>query len=42
MTVSRTLGIVLQAIILGVLLFFAVGKLIAVESGARVFVYQAF
>ncbi len=42
MTVARWAGIVLQAIVIGTLLFLAVGNLVAIESGARIFRYQAF
>lgn len=38
----RWLGICIQAIVLGILLYFAIGKLIALETGARVFRYQGF
>ena len=38
----RGAGMVVQAVMLGVLLFLAVGGLVALESGARVFRYQAF
>lgn len=39
---ARWIGITLQAAILGTLLFFAVGKLVALETGARIFRYQGF
>lgn len=42
MRLARFGGIALQALILGTLLYFAVGKLVAIESGARIFRYQAF
>lgn len=42
LTRARWAGIVLQATVLGILLFIAAGKLIAMESGARLFRYQAF
>ena len=42
MSIARLSGVVLQAVILGTLLYFAVGKLVAIESGARIFRYQAF
>ena len=38
---ARYAGALLQAAILGFLLFAAVSRLIAIESGARVFQYQA-
>lgn len=40
--VCRALGVVCQALLLGTLLFIAVGALVAIEDGARVFRYQAF
>lgn len=42
MSWSRILGILLQAVVLGVLLLLAIGKLVALETGARIFQYQAF
>ena len=39
---ARICGIVLQAIVLGTLLFLALSRLVALESGARIFRYQAF
>lgn len=42
MTFAKWLGIVVQAIVLGVLLFFALGELAGLEGGARIFRYQAF
>lgn len=39
---AYTLGIVTQAVVMGTLLFFAIGKLISLETGARLFRYQAF
>jgi hypothetical protein len=42
MSRARALGILVQAIVLGTLLFFSVGRLVALETGARVFRYQAF
>lgn len=38
----RWLGISIQAFILGIFLALAIGKLIALEIGARVFRYQGF
>ncbi len=38
----RWLGISIQALILGILLALAIGKLIAIETGARIFRYQGF
>jgi hypothetical protein len=40
--IARLLGITLQAIILGILLLVSLGKLVALETDARVFRYQAF
>ena len=40
--IARFLGITVQALILGLLLFVAVGQLIALESDTRIFFYQAF
>jgi hypothetical protein len=42
MSKARLLGIVVQAVVLGIFLFIVIGRLIAVESGARLFRYQAF
>ena len=42
MTRSRLIGILFQALVLGSMLFFSIGKLVALESGALVFRYQAF
>jgi len=42
MRMARITGILIQALVLGTLLFFAIGRLVAIESGARVFRYQAF
>ena len=42
MSFPRLCGIVVQSIVLGVLLFIALGKLIEIESGVRLFRYQAF
>lgn len=42
MRLSRMLGIVIQAVVLGTLLFLAVGQLVGLEAGARIFRYQAF
>lgn len=38
----RIFGLTLQAIVVGTLLFLAVIKLIATQSGAQVFHYQGF
>lgn len=40
--IARLLGISIQAIVLGLVLSVAVGKLVALETDARVFRYQAF
>jgi len=40
--VARLLGITLQALVLGTLLFVAVGQLVALKTDARIFFYQAF
>lgn len=42
MKFSRFLGIVLQAAVLGALLFLAIVKLSAQSAGLRVFQYQGF
>ncbi len=42
MSKARWAGIVCQALVLGIALFFAIGKLVALGSGARLFRYQAF
>ena len=42
MRFAKWAGIVVQAIVLGGLLFLAVMKMIAIQSGARVFQYQGF
>jgi hypothetical protein len=42
MKFARALGVLLQAIVLGVLLFTSIGSLVALEADARVFRYQAF
>ena len=39
---ARWAGIALQALILGSLLFLAIGQLVAMGTGARLFRYQAF
>lgn len=39
---ARFAGIALQALILGTLLFVAIGQLVAMGTGARLFRYQAF
>ena len=41
-TLARLAGIAVQAAILGYLLFIAVMRMVAVESGATVFRYQGF
>jgi len=38
----RALGVLLQALILGSLLFFALVNLLATSGGARIFRYQNF
>lgn len=38
----RGMGILVQAVVMGALLFLAVGGLVAIQAGARVFRYQAF
>lgn len=42
MSKARLLGIAFQALVLGFLLFIVIGKLVAAETGARLFRYQAF
>ncbi len=42
MSLPRLFGIVLQALVLGTLLFFAIGSLVALAADARIFRYQAF
>jgi len=42
MTLPRVMGIVFQAVVLGSLLFLAIGKLVALGTASRVFVYQGF
>lgn len=42
MSMGRIIGILLRAIALGVMLFMAIMKLAAIQSGARVFQYQGF
>ena len=39
---TRVLGICVQAVVLGTLLFFALVHLIGLSSGARIFQYQGF
>ena len=39
---ARAAGVLLQAVILGYLLFFAIMRLVAMGSGATVFRYQGF
>lgn len=41
-TSARWLGIVLQGVILGTLLFLAITQLLGLHQGARVFRYQGF
>lgn len=41
-SLARGLGKLFQALILGVALFLAIGGLVALEAGARLFRYQAF
>ncbi len=41
-TLARLAGIAVQAALLGYLLFIAVMRMVAVESGATVFRYQGF
>ncbi len=40
--IGRIIGVALQALILGTLLFVALVRLIGVAGGARVFQYQGF
>jgi len=42
MSRARCLGVLLQALILGSLLFLALGQLLALGADARIFRYQAF
>lgn len=42
MSVARALGALVQALILGVLLAFALGRLLAEGNEVRVFQYQAY
>lgn len=42
MSAARWAGVILQALILGLLLALAVGRLVAQESDARVFRYEAY
>lgn len=42
MKIARFLGLLVQALVLGFLLFVSVGNMVAVETDARVFRYQAF
>jgi len=39
---ARGVGICVQGIILGLLFFLALGQLMALQSGARIFRYQGF
>ena len=39
---AHAAGVVTQAVVLGYLLFFAVMRLLAIDSGATVFRYQGF
>jgi len=41
-TLARAAGALLQALLLGFMLFFATGQLVAVQTDARVFRYQAY
>jgi len=41
-TLARLAGMAVQAAVLGYLLFIAVMRMVAVESGATVFRYQGF
>ena len=41
-TLARLAGIAVQSAVLGYLLFIAVMRMVAVESGATVFRYQGF
>ena len=40
-TAARAIGAALQALLLGVLLFAGIARIVTLESGARVFQYQA-
>ena len=42
MRYAKWAGIVVQALVLGGMLFLAVMKMIAIQSGARVFQYQGY
>jgi hypothetical protein len=42
MSIWRLIGITCQAVVLGSLLFLAILKLIAMSTGARVFLYEGF
>lgn len=42
MSAARWLGVALQALVLGLLLFLAIGELIALENDARVFLYEGY
>ena len=42
MKYARWIGIIFQALMLGGLLFLAIGKMVAMATGARVFEYQGF
>jgi len=42
MKFARWTGIIVQALVLGGLLCLAIGKMVAVATGARVFEYQGF
>lgn len=39
---AHAAGVLIQAVVLGYLLFFAVMRLLAIDSGATVFRYQGF
>ncbi len=42
MSLGRWIGVVLQAVVLGLLLFIALVRLAGMVGGARVFQYQGF
>lgn len=42
MKTARWAGILLQALVMGILLFLAIAKLMVIHSGARVFRYEGF
>ena len=39
---ARIAGLIVQALILGTLLYAALGRIVALETGAQIFRYQAF